>query len=82
MIASQEDQDVLAVYFRPVSTVAYILSLGVVQEYRRVGIASLLLDSLIRQLTTPEAVHCKALFLHVLTSNSSAIRFYENRNFK
>lgn len=26
--------------------------------------------------------HCKAIYLHVLTTNNTAIHFYENRDFK
>ena len=43
--------------------------------------ASMLLDSLISFLTSLEHYDCKALYLHVLTSNMTAIRFYERRNF-
>lgn len=83
--------------------VAYILSLGVVKDFRRHGIgelselcalclfaisqtqhlasASLLLDNLISYLTSGEHDKCKAIYLHVLTTNAAAIRFYERRNF-
>ena len=53
--------------------------LGVCQEYRQQGIASLLLESLIAHLTTEAFAVVKALYLHVLTTNSKAISFYEHR---
>lgn len=74
-----EDTGILAKSFIKTSDVGYILSLGVSKQYRRNGIASLLLDSLIRHLTTTERKRVKAVFLHVLTSNTPAILFYEHR---
>lgn len=62
--------------------VGYILSLGVTKAYRRNGIASLLLDNLVSHLTSAESQNCKAIFLHVLSSNSSAIAFYERKSFR
>ena len=75
---------------------AYILSLGVCEEFRKQGIASLLLENLISHLTS-EAFEVrlqklsdnlrlnvqvvKAVYLHVLTTNSPAISFYEHRGF-
>lgn len=61
------------------SEIGYILSLGVHKKYRRNGIGSLLLDSLIKHLTTVERYKVKALFLHVLTTNQPAILFYESK---
>ena len=43
--------------------------------------ASLLLDNLISYLTT-SMLTTKAVYLHVLTTNQIAIRFYERRNFR
>lgn len=76
---NEEDTGILAKKFAERSDIAYILSLGVLKQYRRNGIASLLLDSLIKHLTTSERKKVKAVFLHVLTTNSAAIKFYEHR---
>nr|CAI5822667.1 unnamed protein product [Callosobruchus analis] len=78
---NEEDQGILAKSLDDCD-VAYILSLGVLAKYRRNGIASLLLDSLLKHLTTPERRRVKATFLHVLTTNSAAIMFYERKNFR
>lgn len=43
---------------------------------------SLLLESLKDHISTTAQDHCKAIYLHVLTTNSTAINFYENRDFK
>ena len=45
--------------------------------------ASELLSNLIAHLTTNEELKiCKAVYLHVMTTNTPAIRFYESRNFR
>jgi N-alpha-acetyltransferase 60 len=47
-------------------------------SYRRNGIASLLLKTLIDHLTEFEKkANLKAVYLHVLTTNRAAIMFYE-----
>ncbi|KAI4559395.1 hypothetical protein MJG53_017921 [Ovis ammon polii x Ovis aries] len=78
----KEDGDILASSFSVDTQVAYILSLGVVKEFRKHGIGSLLLESLKDHISTTAQDHCKAIYLHVLTTNSTAISFYENRDFK
>ncbi|XP_036880342.2 N-alpha-acetyltransferase 60 isoform X1 [Manis javanica] len=78
----KEDGDILASNFSVDTQVAYILSLGVVKEFRKHGIGSLLLESLKDHISTTAQDHCKAIYLHVLTTNSTAIHFYENRDFK
>ncbi len=109
-----QDGDILASSFPVDTQVAYILSLGVVKEFRKHGIGerwrlsylflqtvwtvfkqfvwsliflslfagSLLLDSLKEHISTTAQDHCKAIYLHVLTTNNTAIHFYENRDFK
>ncbi|XP_075224379.1 N-alpha-acetyltransferase 60 isoform X1 [Lycorma delicatula] len=79
---NREDQDILSPSFGKSTCVGYILSLGVSEKHRRNGIASLLLDNLISHLTVSENSDCKAIFLHVLTTNSAAIHFYEHRRFR
>lgn len=79
---NKEDADILASYKSSTCQVAYILSLGVVVDYRKHGIASLLLDSLISYLTAKDRYNCKAIYLHVLATNCVAIKFYERRRFK
>nr|CAD7196979.1 unnamed protein product [Timema douglasi] len=80
-VSATTDRGILSQAFNKQTELGYILSLGVSKEQRRNGIASLLLDNLIAHLTTVDHVDCKALFLHVLTTNSAAIHFYEHRNF-
>lgn len=76
-----EDAGILPKSQEPFAHVGYILSLGVAKEYRRNGIASLLLDSFLRHLVTTEKKKVKAVFLHVLTANTAAIMFYEARKY-
>ena len=70
LLSSKHDQN---------TQLAYILSIGVEAEYRRTGIATLLLDNLLDYLH--ERTHCKAIYLHVLCTNVQAIRFYEKHKF-
>ncbi|CAH1793889.1 unnamed protein product [Owenia fusiformis] len=79
---NREDMDILANHFIASTQVAYILSLGVLNDFRRHGIASLLLDTLLSYLSSSEMPNVKAVYLHVLTTNSVAIGFYERRYFK
>lgn len=78
---AKEDRTILANCFQRGTKVAYILSLGVCEEFRKQGIASLLLDSLVSHLTSEAYAVVKAVYLHVLTTNSPAINFYEHRGF-
>ncbi|KAG1703652.1 N-alpha-acetyltransferase 60 [Nymphon striatum] len=80
---NNEDKDILCSRFLNTASVAYILTLGVDRDYRRNGIASLLLDNLIAYVVSnPDTTNCKALYLHALTSNIAAIQFYEQKKFK
>jgi len=79
---AKEDRSLLASCFRSGTKVGYILSLGVSQQFRKQGIASLLLDQLISHLTSEQFSQVKALYLHVLTTNTQAISFYEHRGFQ
>lgn len=78
---AKEDRTILANCFRRGTKVAYILSLGVCEELRKQGVASLLLENLISHLTSEAYEVVKAVYLHVLTTNSAAISFYEHRGF-
>jgi len=79
---AKEDRSLLANCFLSNTKVGYILSLGVCQTHRKQGIASLLLDQLISYLNNNPSISVKALYLHVLTTNTQAITFYEHRGFK
>lgn len=77
-----EDKNVLlSSTFNDDTLVTYILSLGVVKEYRRLGIASILLQTFLSYLKS-NSTTSKAVYLHVLSTNDNAIRFYEKRGFK
>lgn len=76
-----EDSNILGYWYSSDIKVAYILILGVKKGYRRSGVASLLLDNFLAQLTSEGSHECKAVYLHVLSSNESAVKFYEHRNF-
>ncbi|XP_043250422.1 N-alpha-acetyltransferase 60 [Colletes gigas] len=77
-----EDHDILCSNLGKDCLVGYILSLGVRRAYRRNGIASLLLEQLLAHVTAPERSSVKAVFLHVLCSNSPAILFYQRCHFR
>eukprot|EP00090_Calanus_glacialis_P025519 TRINITY_DN3991_c0_g1_i1.p1 TRINITY_DN3991_c0_g1~~TRINITY_DN3991_c0_g1_i1.p1 ORF type:complete len:248 (-),score=72.00 TRINITY_DN3991_c0_g1_i1:113-856(-) len=79
---AKEDRSLLASCFMSGTKVGYILSLGVTQQFRKQGIASILLDQLISHLTSEQYSQVKALYLHVLTTNTQAITFYEHRGFQ
>jgi histone acetyltransferase MCC1 len=57
----------------------YIMTLGTVTEYRQYGIAT----KLLKQITelVQQDNECGALYLHVITFNVAAIRFYEKLGF-
>jgi ribosomal protein S18 acetylase RimI-like enzyme len=79
---NEEDRGILCSSFGIDSLVGYILSLGVRRAYRRNGIASLLLEQLLAHVTAPERSSVKAVFLHVLSSNTPAIHFYQRCHFR
>lgn len=57
----------------------YILTLGVCKEYRRIGLGNKLLAQCTNYAN--QNPRCCCIYLHVIHSNSSAIRFYEKVNF-
>ncbi|CAF0975260.1 unnamed protein product [Rotaria sp. Silwood1] len=77
---NREDQQILHKKFSLTTSVCYILILGVVKEYRRLGLASILLENLLNTLYKYDT--CKAIYLHVLYSNVQAIQFYESKLFQ
>ena len=78
-----EDFGLLCKSIERTSRVAYILTIGVVGQWRRHGIATILLHKLTENLTAnPILEDCKAIYLHVLTTNTAAIHFYEKSHFK
>lgn len=60
--------------------VAYILTLGIVDGFRRRGLARELLERSIRHVDD-HMPHVQAVYLHVVTYNDAAIRLYESMNF-
>ena len=82
-VSEFRDDTIFSMPFSVNNKVAYILVLGVVKEYRRLGLASLLINQLVVHLTSnPVHRNVKAIYLHVLTTNTDAIRLYEKNNFK
>ncbi|UJR28261.1 hypothetical protein I4U23_009511 [Adineta vaga] len=77
---NREDQAILHKSFSLTTPVCYILILGVAKEYRRQGLAGILLQQLLNMVH--KRVTCKAVYLHVLYSNKQAIQFYQSRNFQ
>ena len=57
----------------------YIMTLGTVTEYRHYGLATALIQKCVQEVT--QDPQCGALYLHVITINHSAIRFYERLGF-
>jgi ribosomal protein S18 acetylase RimI-like enzyme len=57
----------------------YIMTFGVVDECRGLGMGSKLLDRLV---TEVRKVNCNVLYLHVVDYNKTAIRFYERNEFQ
>ncbi|CAF0801492.1 unnamed protein product [Rotaria sordida] len=77
---NREDQQILHKSFPLTTPVCYILILGVEKEYRRQGLAGILLQQLLN--TLYERATCKAVYLHVLYSNRQAIKFYQSKQFQ
>lgn len=57
----------------------YISTIGVVDEYRRLGIGKILLDKAICIMENNPK--CIGVFLHVIEHNKSAIKFYKSLDF-
>jgi ribosomal protein S18 acetylase RimI-like enzyme len=74
-----EDNPIVESNDFPISHLFYILTLGVTQPYRRSRVASTLLEHSVNFARRNKG--CGAVYLHVLTTNQSAIKFYESNNF-
>lgn len=61
--------------------VTYILSIAVNKKFRRLGLASRLLNNLMASLTD-HPPYPRAVFLHVLSTNSAALSFYRIHGFE
>lgn len=59
--------------------VLYIMTLGTRTEFRNAGLATTLVQKCIS--IVEKNKHCGALYLHVITFNTAAIRFYERLGF-
>eukprot|EP00347_Sterkiella_histriomuscorum_P021403 403334091 len=60
---------------------AYIMTLGVVDECRRMGLGSMLLNEAIKTLQVQNTAS-EVIYLHVVDYNETAIRFYEKNDFR
>ncbi|KAL9225054.1 hypothetical protein vseg_001022 [Gypsophila vaccaria] len=65
---------------KPDQTLVYILTLGVVEAYRKFGIASALIREVTRYART--IATCRAVYLHVISYNTPAIFLYKKLSFK
>jgi N-alpha-acetyltransferase 60 len=79
-VIEQECWTILSKKFDKSTKITYIMSIGVHRDYRRLGIASILLDKLLDYLDNE--IDCKAIYLHVLATNIKAINFYEKQCFQ
>ena len=61
------------------SRLFYIMTLGTVEEYRNLGVATSLIQKCMGQVEQNKT--CGALYLHVIPYNHAAIRFYEKLGF-
>ncbi|KAG2660783.1 histone acetyltransferase MCC1-like isoform X1 [Panicum virgatum] len=61
-------------------TLVYILTLGVVDSYRNLGIASSLVREVVKYAASIS--NCRGVYLHVISYNQPAISFYKKMLFK
>ncbi|KAL5506853.1 hypothetical protein EMCRGX_G008603 [Ephydatia muelleri] len=62
------------------STVMYVISLGVCAGYRQRGVASFLMQSLMHHVSRIPT--CDVIYLHVLSTNLSAIKLYKKLGYQ
>ena len=60
--------------------IAYIMTIGVLDEYRKLHIGSKILDIIINQLLYDDL--CVGIYLDVVSYNNAAIKFYEKNKFE
>ncbi|OAY41760.1 histone acetyltransferase MCC1 [Manihot esculenta] len=65
---------------KPDQTLVYILTLGVVEHYRNLGIATALIREVIKYSSSIPT--CRAVYLHVISYNNPAIHLYKKMAFK
>ncbi|KAG6400707.1 hypothetical protein SASPL_137549 [Salvia splendens] len=61
-------------------TLVYILTLGVIDSYRNLGIASSLIHEVIKYASSLSS--CRAVYLHVISYNNPAIHLYKKMSFQ
>uniref|UniRef100_A0A1J3IYM2 N-alpha-acetyltransferase 60 n=1 Tax=Noccaea caerulescens TaxID=107243 RepID=A0A1J3IYM2_NOCCA len=61
-------------------TLVYILTLGVVETYRKRGIAKSLINEVVKYASTIPV--CRGVYLHVIAHNNPAIRLYKRMSFR
>ena len=61
--------------------VAYVLTLGVIDEYRKRGIGQRLIEEVERNISL-RASNCRAILLHVIQYNEKAAALYERAGFQ
>ncbi|GAV88751.1 Acetyltransf_1 domain-containing protein [Cephalotus follicularis] len=61
-------------------TLVYILTLGVAETYRNLGIATSLIREVIKYASSIPT--CRAVYLHVISYNNAAMRLYQKMSFK
>lgn len=59
--------------------VVYILTLGVTEEYRHLGVASQLIQKVIHY---GQSRMCRAVYLHVIEYNTAALNLYNRNKFE
>ncbi|RWR81034.1 GNAT domain-containing protein [Cinnamomum micranthum f. kanehirae] len=75
-----EIQDMLGYDLRSDQTLVYILTLGVIEPYRNLGIATSLIQEVIKYASGLDT--CRAVYLHVIAYNEPAILFYKKMSFR
>lgn len=59
----------------------YIMTLGTCNEYRNIGLGSILINKCIEYAENNNSCSCGIIYLHVIVTNIPAIKFYEKLHF-